>query len=281
MTTHYIAAYDTESPRCLQACRAIVAAHERHDMPATFFITGKTLEADPAAYRKLLDHPLFEVASHTYSHKMLRDHPWCGPAAPPEQIAVEISRGVEVVERVFDRDCQGLRPGCSFENGLAGAPEVLQIAADAGLKYVSSLAWGRDYSLPAPLNQPFTYADDGLPDLWELPCHGWHENLLKNHNKWGARRLTLWPPEMPEAIPAGFLETPQQEFAVNRVFMERAAMDGLAFVSLIWHPWSLAAFDPEMAMLDLTFAHAKSLGLAPTTYAGLWGELAGSCRPGL
>ncbi|MBT3343074.1 MAG: polysaccharide deacetylase family protein [Gemmatimonadetes bacterium] len=273
MTTHYIAAYDTESPRCLAACERIVAVHERHDMPATFFITGKTLEAHPNEYRQLLDHPLFEVASHTWSHKSLRDHPFCGPAVPPEQIIEEISLGVEMVERVFERECVGLRPGCSFEHGLAGAPEVLQPAAAAGLKYVSSLAWGPDYSLPAPLNQPRTYAADGFENLWELPCHGWHENLLKNHNKWGARRLTLWPPDMPEAIPAGFLETPQEEFAVNRVFLERAASDGLAFVSLIWHPWSLAAFDPDMEMLDLTFTHVKAIGLTPTTYAGLWREL--------
>lgn len=271
--TRYIAAYDTESPRCLAACHRIVEVHERHDMPATFFITGVTLEANPEEYGQLLDHPLFEVASHTYSHKSLRDHPFCGPAVLLEEIAEEITRGVEAVERVFDLPCQGVRPGCSFEHGLAGAPEVLQIVADAGLSYVSSLAWGRDYSLPAPLNQPRTYADDGYPDLWELPCHGWHENLLKDHNKWGPRRITLWPADMPEAIPPGFLETPQEEFGVNRVFLERAADDGLTFVSLIWHPWSLHAFDPDMVMLDLTFEHVKGLGLEPTTYAGLWREL--------
>lgn len=45
--TQYIAAYDTESPNCLAACRKIVDVHRRHDMPATFFITGQTLEATP------------------------------------------------------------------------------------------------------------------------------------------------------------------------------------------------------------------------------------------
>ena len=69
--TLYIAAYDAESAECLAACRRIVQAHRRHELPATFFITGKVLEADPDEYRRLLDDPLFEVASHTYSHKML------------------------------------------------------------------------------------------------------------------------------------------------------------------------------------------------------------------
>jgi len=272
--TRYIAAYDTESPRCLEHCRAIVAMHRRHEMPATFYVTGKTLEGNPKEYRELLDDPLFEIASHTYSHKSLRDHPFCGPAVTLDQIRDEIVRGKEWIERVFERPCLGVRPGCSFEHGLFGAPSVLRIVKDAGLRYVSSMAWGKDYSLPAPLNQPRTYAENGFPELWELPCHGWHENLLKDHNRWGPRRITLWPPEMPEAIPPAFLKTPEEEVAVNRVFLDRAAKDGLTFVSLIWHPWSLGAFDPEMRMLELTFRRVRELGLAATTYAGLLRDVA-------
>ena len=79
--TAYIAAYDTESPACLQACRKIVEVHKRLKMPATFFITGKTLEGNAGEYKELLAHPLFEVASHTWSHKMLRENVFCGPAA--------------------------------------------------------------------------------------------------------------------------------------------------------------------------------------------------------
>ena len=69
--TRYIAAYDTESPACLAACRKIVEVHKRFEMPATFFILGKTLDANPDEYRQLLDHPLFEIATHTYTHQML------------------------------------------------------------------------------------------------------------------------------------------------------------------------------------------------------------------
>jgi Polysaccharide deacetylase len=271
--TTYIAAYDTESPGCLAACRTIVAMHRRHQMPATFFIVGKTLEAHSKEYRELLEDPLFEVASHTWSHRMLRDHPWCGPTPGAEGVREEIFRGKQAVENVFERPCVGLRPGCSFVDGLNGAPQVLSWVNEAGFRYVSSQAWGPDYSLPAPLNQPYRYDADGFPNLWEIPCHGWHENLLKNHNRWGARRLTLWPQPWPEAIPAGFLKTPEDEVALNRVFIERAAHDGLRFVSLIWHPWSLAKFDPEMRMLDQTFTLVKLLGLWPRTYADLYGEL--------
>jgi peptidoglycan/xylan/chitin deacetylase (PgdA/CDA1 family) len=78
-------------------------------MPATFFMLGKTLDADPAEYRKLLDHPLFEVATHTYSHQMLRDNDFCGSAVSLEERRTEIFRGKEAIERVFERPCIGLR----------------------------------------------------------------------------------------------------------------------------------------------------------------------------
>lgn len=267
--TYYIAAYDTESAECLPACRQIVRVHRKYDMPATFFITGQTLEANPKEYRDLLDDPLFEVASHTYSHQMLRDHPFCGPSVSAYQQRDEIMLGKAAVERVFERPCIGLRPGCGFADGLHQASDVLQCLVEAGIQYVSSILWGRDYSLPAPLNQPFTYADNGFPNLWELPGHGWHENLLKNHNLWGARRITLWPPEIPEATPPTFITCPEDEWAINCVFMEKAIGADLCFVSLIWHPWSLATFDPEMKMLEYTFAGVSEMGLKSCTYASL------------
>jgi peptidoglycan/xylan/chitin deacetylase (PgdA/CDA1 family) len=273
--TRYIAAYDTEEPACLAACRRIVEVHRRHEMPATFFITGTALEANGHEFRALLDDPLFEVASHTYSHKLLRDHPLFGSAASSEEIPEELSKGKQWVERVFERPCLGMRPGCGFEEGLCGAPDVLQAAMGSGFHYVSTMLWGTDCTMPAPLNQPFRYSEDGFPDLWELPGHGWQENLLKDNNRLGPRRLSLWPPEMPEAIPRHFIQTPEEEFALNRIFLDRAAAESLTFVSLIWHPWSLAQFDPEMRMLELTFRHARDLGLDPCTYANLSATLAG------
>ena len=270
--TRYIASYDTENPECLAACRKIVEVHLRYEMPAPFFLLGRILEEHPSEYREILDNPLFEVASHTYSHKLLKDHPFCGPAAPLEERREEIEKGIEAVERVFG-SCVGLRPGCSFDNGLNGATDVLKTLDSSGIKYVSSLAWGPDYSLPALLTQPRSYSEEGYPNLWELPCHGWHDNLLKDNNRWGPKRFTLWPPVMPEAIPKSFLSTPEEEFEVNRIFLDKAAAQKLAFVSLIWHPWSLDSFDPEMKMLELTFDHVRRLDLEPCTYSDLYEDV--------
>jgi peptidoglycan/xylan/chitin deacetylase (PgdA/CDA1 family) len=230
-------------------------------MPATFFVVGKALESNPQAYRDLLDDPLFEVASHSYSHKLFRDHPLCGPAASPEEIREEIIRGKDVVEQLFQKPCFGLRTGCGFVDGLRGAPQVLQVLDEAGFQYVSSQLWGQDYSLPAPLTQSYTYAEDGFPALREFPAHGWHENLLKGNNRifgWGAQRVLLFPPLFPEAIPSHYVTTPAEEFAYNnRFFIDRAAVDKLTYVSLVWHPWSLAMFDPQMEMLAITFQYVR------------------------
>ncbi len=274
MGTRYIAAYDTESAACLAACRKIVEVHKRLQMPATFFITGKTLEANVTEYKEVLSDPLFEVASHTWSHKLLRDNALCGPAASADEKKEEIFRAKELIERVFERPCLGLRPAVGFDNGLKGAVDVLKLVREAGFKYVSSLLWGPDCSMPALIQEPFHYGADGLADVWELPGHGWHENLLKNHNRWGSRRLTLWPSPMPEAIPAQFVKTAADEFAVNRIFLEKALQTGKPHVSLIWHPWSLHSFDPEMKMLELTFAHARQIGLKPCTFADLCRQVA-------
>lgn len=289
--TRYIAAYDTElaprgdakAPPCVEACKAIVDVHRRHEMPATFFIVGRTLEATPDEFRRLLDDPLFEIASHTYSHRMLRDNPFCGKAVGPEAIREEIFRGKEIVEKVFPgRECIGVRPGCSFVDGLRGAPDVLRWVSEAGYEYVSSVAWGPDYTLPAPLTQSFTYADDGFPNLREYPCHGWQENLLKGNNRifsdqWAEpRRLLAFPPLFPEAVPDGFVETPEEEFRLNsQFFIDRAHNEGLDYVTLIWHPWSLMLSDPDMKMLDMTFRHVRERGLTPTTFQEMHRQMSG------
>jgi len=275
-----VAAYDCEKPKdCFAAARTLVAIHEKLGVPATFFVVGRLLEESPEEFHRLLDDPLFEVASHSYSHKLFRDHPICGPAASAPEIRDEILRGKETVERVFGRECLGLRPGCGFTEGLRGMPEVLAVVTQAGYRYVSSLLWGPDYSLPAPVSEPFTYATEGYPELREIPGHGWHENLLKGNNRvfgMGAMRTVLFPAPFPAAVPPGYVTTPEEEFRYNnRFFIDLARSAGAPYVSLIWHPWSLGLFDPEMRMMDLTFRYVREQGLEPCTFAELDRRLRG------
>src|SRR5690606_3145831 len=132
----------------------IVEIHRRFAMPATFFIVGRLLAQQGKEYAALLgDDPLFEVGSHTKSHKSLRNHPFCGPAVADDEIRSEIVDGVKLVEDTFQRRCVGLRPGCGFDVGFKGASVCLAALAEAGVSYTSSLLWGPDFTMPAPLNQ--------------------------------------------------------------------------------------------------------------------------------
>lgn len=271
--TRYIAAYDTEKlGDCLAACRTIRSIHERFDFPGTFFIVGKRLEEEGQEYRAVLgDVPQFEIASHTYSHIILRDHPFCGNTPDQATRQRELVLGKERIEQTFQRPCPGVRPGCGFYNALRGDPWLVETVASAGFGYVSSLLWGPDTTVPALLEKPFTYAEEGHPELWELPGHGWHENLLKAHNLTvNVRRIVAWPSPFPAAVPLQPIHSPEEEFAINKLFIDRAIELDLPYVSLIWHPWSLGRFDSSMEMLKLTFAYVCERGLEPTTYEQEW-----------
>ena len=127
----------------------------------------------------------------------------------------------------------------------SASPKPWRSSTKPRYRYVSSLAWGPDWSLPALLHDPFTYAEQGYPDLWEIPPCGWHENLLKGNNKCGPVRVGLFPPAMPEAFPSDYVQTPREEFEVNnKSFIDKALRDSAPLVSLIWHPWSLGRFRP-------------------------------------
>ena len=120
--TRFIAAYDTEKAgTCLSACGPIKDVHTEFDFLANFFIVGKRLGEEGMEYRNLLgDVPSFEIASHTYSHRMLRDHPFCGPAPGKEARLQELQLGKEMVEQTYGGPCIGLRPGCGFAERLRG-----------------------------------------------------------------------------------------------------------------------------------------------------------------
>jgi hypothetical protein len=273
----YIAAYDTESARCLDGVRQIVKMHEQYETPATFFLVARTLEANRAEYTALLkDHPLFEIACHSYTHMVLRDTPEFGKAGPKEQFPHEIVESKKRIEDIFGREVIGFRPPVSTADAMKDAPEALRLFDQAGYKYISSLAWGPSWSLPALLVRPFSYAEQGYPKLWELPPCGWHENLLKGNNKCGPVRILLFPPAMPETIPSDYVKTPEEEFAYNnKPFIDRAIALEMPQVSLIWHPWSLHSFDPQMRMLEMTFRYVREKGIKAGTFAELWAAVKG------
>ncbi len=270
--TTYIANYDTESPACLEHLETIVNMHLKHKMPATFFIVSDILnETNKSRVVKLLDHPLFEIGSHSKSHQLILPHPLQQRTGDAR---VQLIDSKKRLEDVFGKEVTGYATPYAYVDGFRGHKEVLDIVKEAGYRYISTICWGPGFSLPAPVIDPFTYAADGFGDLWEIPKHGWHENVLKGHTNVDAVALLNWPSPWPEgAVPSAPVKTPEEEFKVNKVFLDLAAKEKKRHLTLAWHPWSLGRFDPQMKMLDLTFAYVNKQGFKTDTFKGLYQTL--------
>jgi len=267
VTTTYLAAYDTEEDACRRALPQIVKIHERHAMPATFFIANRILPGHERDLRALLDNPFFEIASHTHSHDLLAPHSR-GPGiatVSDRQLPDEIHGSKRRLEDCFGRPVTGFRPPWGYAEGLRHAPRVLELLASGGYRYVSSVLWGPGETLPALFCPPCTYADSGYPDLLEIPSCGWHENILKEAVVALEDVLPTDPP-FPGAVPSRKLQSPEEEAAFNRLFIDRAVDLGMPHVTLVWHPWSLGRFDPEMRMLDQTFAYIRERRMLAATF---------------
>jgi len=267
MTT-FISGYDVESPDCLQAVRKILPVHELHNVPATLFIVASLLDKQGKEYLKLLkDHPLIEIASHTMTHMLLREHGYCGAPGPEDKYREEIAGSKKRLEEHFNCLISGFRPAVGFYNGLHDAPLLLELCREAEYSYISCLAWGPEETLPALVRDSFTYAEDGFSDLLEIPAHGWHENVMKGHTNLGPHRLQLFPHPVPKASLTGFIHTVKEEVNIHKVFIDEAVEKDNGHSTLIWHPWSLHRFDPDMKMVDAVLSYVKELDMPVSTFA--------------
>ena len=267
--TRYVFAYDLEDPDlCLRAAPRLVELHRRHEVPATFFVLGTVLEMRGAELRRIFgDDPLFDLASHTYSHKLLKDNRVHGPGVGLEELGREIERGIRLVEDVFERPCVGVRSGYGFHGGLRGERERLEVVWDRGARYLSSDLRGPGDCVPGGLGQAYRYDEEGFPDLLELPGHGWHDNVLKGF--YPGPQL-VWPSIPRWGIPERVPRTPEEEFVVQRVWVDRALALGLDYVSPVYHPHSVYRMSPDCRVVELLMRHAKQEGMAATTYGGLY-----------
>jgi peptidoglycan/xylan/chitin deacetylase (PgdA/CDA1 family) len=267
--TSYVFHYDLEKPDlCLKAAPRLAELHRRHNVPATFFLLGTTLERCGSELRAIFgDDPLFDLQSHTYSHGLLKDNQVHGPGIGLAALRREIDLGIDRVEHVFERPCIGVRSGCGFYRGLRGCPERLQVIRDSGARYLSSDLRGPSDSMPAGLVQAYRYDADGVPELLELPGHGWHDNTLKGFDT-GLR--LHWPPVLSWGIPRRPPSTPEEEYAVQRVWVQRAVELELDYISPVYHPHSVYRMTPDCRSIELVMRHLAEEGIPTTTYTALY-----------
>lgn len=176
--------------------------HETYDVPATLFVCGRTLVHNVSVLEQFVDHPLFDIQQHTYSHTLLKNDHWKGGtflASPPEAIDQEIRQTSEALQRLLGVDCIGLRTPHGYHLGLTDRPEMLAVLQERGIRFVSSWARNAEGGNPTPLSvQPFWYAEQGFPDILEIPFQHWLDGTW--FEEFGIERGTEFADVLRQAI---------------------------------------------------------------------------------
>ena len=238
---------------------ALMRLHVEREVPATFFIVGKTLEMGHAVLRRLRDYPdLFDVQQHTYSHLPLKSiNPAPDLAAlgndfdvvggSPGRIAREVRRTSDLIANYLDAECTGLRGPWGYYRGLSDRPDILRVLSENGIEFTSTYLRNRLDYFPVPLAvQPFTYADQGFPGVMEIPSQDWIDCAWRTVYGW--KRTTAFAGHM-------------------RRVVGRAAERGLV-LGTCFHDWSVIMLDPELTVMRELFDAAEESKMKVESYGG-------------
>ncbi len=186
---------DVESPHEHALGYATYGADLYHelDIPVTFFLTGKVIEAYPDTWRSLEDDPLIHLEAHTYNHLLLktvclkvppgmeihnsRDY-FLKRGASLEEIESDLSQCVQVFRDVIGRPPRGLTGPWGYYRGLQDRPDILDIVASHGFKFLRTFLRDQWDGQPVPLTwTPFFYSPQGHPDILECLVHGYQDDF--------------------------------------------------------------------------------------------------------
>lgn len=251
----YALALDPES--CARALEVIARAHADVGVPGTLFVCGRTLLHALDAFRDATATGLFDVQQHTFSHVPFRDIHYDGgpgtlaviPASPPPALREEVALTSQLLAEHLGLACVGIRTPFGYHRGLRDRPDLLAILHGCGIRYTTS--WGRNEANgnPTPWVQPFTYADEGFPDVLELPFQFWLDVVWFDQHGYDTG------PALLEALKG----------AVDHV-AEHDLVYGACF-----HDWVMLASDEErVGWLRGFLAYAKRRGVEVITYTDYW-----------
>ena len=266
--SYYVAAYDTEGvypwwdkgrrqrgfsytpehiAEFLDGVRAVADAHLQREAPASFFLVAKMLELCGAELRAILDHPLFDIQCHTFTHPNLKTLE--GDRAA---LYYELGDAKKLIEDTFGREVNGLTAPGGYTDGFRGQHAILEVMWEAGYRYARSVGKGPNGTLPALLDQPFWYAEEGFPDLLETPSHAWHDNILT-----GQPAEVHWPPLLPWPYPTEMPRDAQGVYEAYAPGIDYCTQEGLLYYMPIFHPWSIYRIDKQATQIGLLLDHAS------------------------
>lgn len=158
--------------------------HNRYSAPCTFFLVGKTLETMGAeAFEPFVNHPLFDIQQHTYSHILLKtvyiddgQKIQMVKGGTLEEIEKEVKKASQLLKEMLGIDCIGLTGPWGYYRGLCDRPDILEILHRVGIRFTRTWARNEKDYQPTPLEiQPFWYVHCGFPEILECPVQGYQD----------------------------------------------------------------------------------------------------------
>jgi peptidoglycan/xylan/chitin deacetylase (PgdA/CDA1 family) len=252
----YRAALDPETTR--RGVGLLARLHEELQAPCTFFVCGRTLLHAVDAIEPLADSPLFDIQQHTYSHVVFRDVRYRAfgaeteavlPETPPVALREELAFTSALIRKYLGRDCIGLRTPFGYYRGLRGRPDLLEIVAETGHRFVTS--WGRneENGNPTPWVQPFPYTEEGFPGILEIPFQFWLDGIWFDAHGYGEGRAFR------KALEGAVDEIAEQDLVFATAFHEWCAVE---------------ANEAGTGWIRGLIEHARRRGVEISSYADYW-----------
>jgi peptidoglycan/xylan/chitin deacetylase (PgdA/CDA1 family) len=251
-----------EPDTCREALELLTEVHADVGVPATLFICGRTLLHALEAVRAAQDTGLFDVQQHTFTHTPFKEIVYSASpgvvgtiaASPPVALREELAFTSRLLCEHLGVECVGLRTPFGYHRGLRDRPDLLEIVRSAGLRYVTS--WGRneENQNPTPWVQPFTYDNEGYPDVLELPFQFWLDVVWFDTHGYDSG------PALLDAL--------------------KGAVDHVAREDLVYgacfHDWvAIASDERRVGWLRSFLRYAVERGVEVTTYTEYWRRTSG------
>jgi len=162
-------------------------------VPATWYLTGKTLERYPEQFQEVERAGVVELQAHTYDHLLLksvlmripegmcihdRTDWYFHPGAQLAAIEQDLARCQEVFLQVLARQAVALTGPWGYYRGLGDRPDLLEMVARHGFRILRTFARNEFDAQPVPLEwQPFRYRLQGFPELLEIMVHDYQDDF--------------------------------------------------------------------------------------------------------
>ncbi|MCC6442862.1 MAG: polysaccharide deacetylase family protein [Armatimonadetes bacterium] len=159
--------------------------------PATWYVTGSTLERYPSLFAELDRAGTVDIQSHTYSHLLLKtvciEVPpgrtvhgktdwYIQPGGTNEEIDTDLDRCQKLFEDVLGRRAFGLTCPWNYYRGLMDRLDLLEIVRSHGFRFLRAFGRNEKDGQPTPLEwQPFFYAPQGFGDMLEIFIHDYQD----------------------------------------------------------------------------------------------------------